>query len=675
VRKCDPGDSSRTTCCLDDGKAACTPLVAGSGTAEVCNGVDDDCNGVTDDGLTDAPANLGCWNNPMSTTCTTKCTAVGLTWCPPKDATCTDVGTLKGVCKAGTLVCEAKWVCRNDQQPSAEICNGADDDCNGTADDGTLAAPVGDVCGQTVPGTPCKAGIVKCVNGATVCDGQVAGTPEVCNGLDDDCDGVIDNGVKGGQACYDDTYDKTAYPGPRISGQCKPGLTKCDPKVAGSQCVGATGPSPEVCDGLDNDCDGQTDESGTPPDGITGTADPGDKTHVIGEPCQANSSQCKAGVWTCDHGKVICAGGTTVRPEVCDCQDNNCNGTTDEDSPTAPICAAGKTCVKTANGTCECAAPCRSKEFPCSGGLVCESDVVASNGGAPLGKGFCVAPDSCGDCAKKTVSLSDGTILCAPTGTDPKTGHPYPVCQCKGSDCHEPCFGVSNCNCFPCPQGQECSQNRVCVDNPCVTHPCPADQACKPTPDFSSRNCVKSCADVTCASNEICVSGKCEPTGCPTACTGTDVCLPAAGDSGVGACGPSLCTPTTCLLGEYCDPSTGRCGVDPCEGVVCPSGQACKLGECVIPPKPVTTPDGGHPTTDGATGGGGSTGAGGSGTKSTPNPKAAFGLATGGGGCACSVPASKSESPMRGLLVAIGAAMALRARRKRPGVTVRGGAR
>jgi MYXO-CTERM domain-containing protein len=555
---------------------------------------------------------------------------------------------------------------------------------------------VGDVCGQDIPNSPCTAGTVICKDGKTQCSGQLQGTPEICNGKDDDCDGVVDNGVQGGQPCFDDTYDKIAYPGPRRSGQCKPGLTTCDPTATSGPCVGAQGPTPEVCDGLDNDCDGQIDESGTPPDGITGTADPGDKTHVIGQPCQANSSQCKAGVWTCDHGKVICAGGTTVRPEVCDCQDNNCNGVTDEDTPTAPICAAGKTCVKTANGTCECAAPCKAKEFPCTGGLVCESDVVASNGGAPLGKGYCVQPDACGDCSKKTVSLSDGTILCAPTGIDPKTGHSYPLCQCKGSACHEPCFGVSNCdtgqgcaprqgtceplsNCnfFGCPQGQACSPNRVCVDNPCVKDPCPTDQACVPTADFSSRNCVASCAGVSCASNEICVSGTCQPTGCPTACTGSDVCRPATGDSGVGACGPSLCTATSCLLGEYCDPATGRCGVDPCEGVVCPSGQACELGECVNPPKPVTPPDAGHVTTDGATGGGGATGAGGkgSGTTTTPNQKSAFGLATGGGGCACSVPSSKNESPVRGLLAAAFAAMALRARRKRPRVAARGGAR
>ena len=69
--------------------------------------------------------------------------------------------------------------------PAAEQCgNGLDDDCDGVVDDG---CPTGTACGA---GTDCPAG-QSCVAGNCVVCTPV---PEICNGLDDDCDGVVDNG-------------------------------------------------------------------------------------------------------------------------------------------------------------------------------------------------------------------------------------------------------------------------------------------------------------------------------------------------------------------------------------------------------------------------------------------------------------------------------------------------
>ena len=144
--------------------------------------------------------------------------------------------------------------------PGLEVCNGRDDDCDGLVD-GADPSQV-------------------CTAGALVCTGAVGPGPEVCNALDDDCDGIADNAPTDvGTSC-----------GTSDVGVCTLGSTIC---VGGAPtCAGATGPSAETCNGLDDDCNGSVDD------------DPID----VGRTCGSAMGTCMPGVTICVDGARVLLG-------------------------------------------------------------------------------------------------------------------------------------------------------------------------------------------------------------------------------------------------------------------------------------------------------------------------------------------------------------------------------
>ena len=218
--------------CAADGRVACNAS-AGTPAAETCDGTDEDCNGLVDDTAEGCDCELG---NRVA------------------------CGSDVGVCERGLQTCVGGRLgpCEGQVGPGNEACNGQDDDCDGTDDNRpgavcTCLDGVEQACGSEVG--ECQAGRQRCVDGAfSACSG-VAPAPEVCNGLDDDCNGVDDD--RGGEAC--ECVDGMMRACGNSVGICSEGQQACEGGRWGA-CVGGVAPVTEVCDGLDNDCNGRLDD-------------------------------------------------------------------------------------------------------------------------------------------------------------------------------------------------------------------------------------------------------------------------------------------------------------------------------------------------------------------------------------------------------------------------------
>jgi hypothetical protein len=248
----------------------------------------------------------------------------GLTDCEDPDCNGATDGSCTtgqpGICSTGTRTCQGGGeVCVPDNQPETEVCDNLDNDCDGVVDNFTRPTTCGlGECGATGVET-CTAGTW---DGDTCTPGTPAADDSVCNGLDDDCDGSTD-----------EDYVVTATS--CGTGECAAtGQTTCVGGVEGDTCTPGT-PQAEVCDNLDNDCDGTVD-------GITQST-----TCGVGECGSTGTQTCTAGTW----GDDTCTSGTPSA-EVCDNLDNNCDGNIDEKLTQPTTCGVGECIGNTGIETC-----------------------------------------------------------------------------------------------------------------------------------------------------------------------------------------------------------------------------------------------------------------------------------------------------------------------------------
>lgn len=212
------GTGGRQACPIGGGYGTCQPVSAGTEVCDSWSDCDEDKDGQVDEGET-APCGDGVCRRTVAMcaggspqTCTPDTSKIATEVCDSLDNDCDaavdeslgDYSCGAGPCARTAPNCVAgQWqtTCQPDTaSASSEICDGVDNDCDGTLDEGL---------GQTTCGIgQCQNTVWNCAGGQSQDCEPLAGSTETCDGLDNDCDGNIDQGT----VCRDENQTCTCVP-------------------------------------------------------------------------------------------------------------------------------------------------------------------------------------------------------------------------------------------------------------------------------------------------------------------------------------------------------------------------------------------------------------------------------------------------------------------------------
>ena len=425
-------------------------------------------------------------------------------------------------------------------------------------------------------------------------------------------------------------------------------------------------PEAEVCDGLDNDCDGEVDNP--PADSEPGLCD--DEDQCTNDFCAGadgcvhesltttacdDSAACTAADH-CDEG--VCVGTAVDCDDENECTDDQCA----EDGQCAHEPLTGEACddesVCTEDDVCD-AGECGGTQIECQDDDICTDDIcdpidgcifpfnnepcdddspctVSDNCSAGACVGFeidceCQADEDCD--VLESQDLCAGALYCdldafpPKCALEPDTGVECPEPEGLGAECLEAACDPATGECSfapandgaPCEDGDLCTVSEICLagecgsgaalncydGNVCTTDSCDPDVGCA----YADNDNPCSDADV-CTTGDHCESGECMTTGALDCDDGNectdDVCSPSAGcvyeynqspcDDGNACTMEESCNGGSCFsllpllncddanscTSDSCDPETG-CIHDPAsEGDACPEG-TCYQGTCCAP--------------------------------------------------------------------------------------------